>query len=179
MDHSDLCLLFCTDTQWATLKCHFACSRAWSRSSTLLPCMTTALNMCTDSLGKSPAAYASTSSSWMRKVRIITISFSMTAFFYKQETVSAFVLNFICFSTDKPHNPMVNAGAIVCTSLIKVSIFHLFLFHIQFRSCFWILLLTVLTFSWFELARTDYNVWYWPEDCWVIRCSNHFKRFWL
>lgn len=32
---------------------------------------------------------------------------------------------FHCFETvlcptDKPHNPMVNAGAIVCTSLIKV-----------------------------------------------------------
>uniref|UniRef100_A0A671T568 glutaminase n=1 Tax=Sinocyclocheilus anshuiensis TaxID=1608454 RepID=A0A671T568_9TELE len=32
---------------------------------------------------------------------------------------------------DKPHNPMVNAGAIVCTSLIKVSIFLLFLFYFR------------------------------------------------
>ncbi len=105
----------------------------------------------------------------------------MTAFFYNQETVSAFVLSFIMicpfkyaaqrnkkfyFSTDKPHNPMVNAGAIVCTSLIKVSSFHLFLFHFHVKSCFWLLLLTVLAFTWFELARTDYNIWQWPEYCW-------------
>lgn len=69
----------------------------------------------------------------------------MTALFYYQKTVSAFALNLIImcplimqpknqnkehkkvyFPTDKPHNPMVNAGAIVCTSLIKVSFFHLF-----------------------------------------------------
>uniref|UniRef100_A0A8C1Y2E9 glutaminase n=1 Tax=Cyprinus carpio TaxID=7962 RepID=A0A8C1Y2E9_CYPCA len=30
---------------------------------------------------------------------------------------------------DKPHNPMVNAGAIVCTSLIKVSLFLLFFLY--------------------------------------------------
>uniref|UniRef100_A0A671T7D6 glutaminase n=1 Tax=Sinocyclocheilus anshuiensis TaxID=1608454 RepID=A0A671T7D6_9TELE len=35
---------------------------------------------------------------------------------------------------DKPHNPMVNAGAIVCTSLIKVSIFLLFLFYFRMMS---------------------------------------------
>lgn len=91
---SDLCLLLYTDTQWVTLKCHFACSRAWSRSSTLLPCTTTALNMCTGSLGKNPVAYASTSSSWMRTVRIITISLRMTACFYNLGTVSACVLHF-------------------------------------------------------------------------------------
>lgn len=31
-----------------------------------------------------------------------------------------------CSFVDKPHNPMVNAGAIVCTSLIKVRATHYF-----------------------------------------------------
>lgn len=44
--------------------------------------------------------------------------------------VFLFVLHLPCYAdvhshpvspADKPHNPMVNAGAIVCTSLIKVS----------------------------------------------------------
>lgn len=39
-----------------------------------------------------------------------------------------------CFA-DKPHNPMVNAGAIVCTSLIKVKTECLFTHVCRFLVC--------------------------------------------
>lgn len=37
------------------------------------------------------------------------------------------IMLLLLYVTDKPHNPMVNAGAIVVTSLIKVKFWHFFL----------------------------------------------------
>lgn len=65
----------------------------------------------------------------------------------------------ICCAADKPHNPMVNAGAIVCTSLIKVkstSCFVFFLTYLFSLTVFFLLLplLLLLTCARVSVWRT-------------------------
>lgn len=44
----------------------------------------------------------------------------MGSTYASQKIISSIWNNAVLYFTDKPHNPMVNAGAIVVTSLIKV-----------------------------------------------------------
>uniref|UniRef100_A0A665W6H0 glutaminase n=1 Tax=Echeneis naucrates TaxID=173247 RepID=A0A665W6H0_ECHNA len=76
---------------------------------------------------------------------------------------------------DKPHNPMVNAGAIVCTSLIKVKAVALFFFFFFLIIIFFIFFFLCVQFQ-SERESGDRNfaigyylkekkVWLWDEPC--------------
>lgn len=53
-------------------------------------------------------------------IRLMALFFFIYCWF-PHSTTKKLVLSLIGPAADKPHNPMVNAGAIVCTSLIKVT----------------------------------------------------------